>query len=54
MIGDRITELLGAGLDPDGKFGSDTWMAVGLFQESCRLKTDYIVGAKTVTELLKI
>ena len=53
VIGDYITELLGDGLDPDGKFGNDTRMVVGMFQEIRGLKIDYIVGAKTVTELLR-
>lgn len=53
VIGNRITELLGASLDSDGKFGAATRMAVGLFQEICGLKMDYIAGTKTVTELLK-
>ncbi len=54
VIGDQITELLGFGLHPDGKFGADTRLAVGLLQESCGLKMDYIVGTKTVTELLRV
>ncbi len=54
VIGAQITELLGNGINPDGKFGADTQLAVGLFQESRNLKMDYIVGAKTVTELLKV
>lgn len=53
LIGDGIVELLGAGIEPDGKFGADTRMAVGLLQESHGLRMDYVVGAKTVTELLK-
>ena len=54
VIGDQIAKLLGNGINPDGKFGADTRLAVGLFQESRKLKMDYIVGAKTVTELLKV
>lgn len=53
VIGDTIVELLENPLDPDGKLGADTRMAVGLFQEMRGLKMDYMVGAKTVTELLK-
>lgn len=53
VIGDRIVELLGAGLDADGKLGADTRAAVGLLQEIRGLGRDYIVGVKTVTELLK-
>lgn len=52
-IGDSITELLGSGLEADGKLGADTRLAVGLFQEMHGLKVDYMVGAKTVTELLR-
>lgn len=54
VIGDSITELLGAGLEADGKLGADTRLAVRLFQEMCGLKVDYMVGAKTVTELLRL
>lgn len=53
VIGDSITELLGKPLVPDGKLGADTRMAIGLFQEMRGLKADYIVGIKTVTELLR-
>jgi len=53
VIGDSITELLGAGLETDGKLGADTRMAIGIFQEIRGLKADYIVGVKTVTELLR-
>lgn len=53
VIGDRIVELLEKPLEPDGRLGADTRMAVGLFQEMRGLKSDYIAGAKTVTELLK-
>lgn len=54
VIGDSITELIGAGLEADGKLGADTRLVVGLFQEMCGLKVDYMVGAKTVTELLRL
>lgn len=53
VIGDSIVELLGAGLEADGKLGADTRMAVGLFQEMRELKMDYVAGPKTVTELLR-
>lgn len=53
VIGGVIVELLGEGLEADGKLGADTRLAVGLFQEMLGLKQDYIVGAKTVTELLR-
>lgn len=53
VIGDGIVELLGEPLEPDGKLGADTRMAVGLFQEVRGLKMDYVAGVKTVTELLK-
>ena len=56
LIGDSIKELLGHtltnGKDPDGKYGADVRLAVGLFQELRGLKIDYKAGPKTVTELL--
>lgn len=54
VIGDSIVQLLGAGLEADGKLGADTRLAVGLFQEMRGLKMDYMVGVKTVTELLRV
>lgn len=51
VIGDSIVQLLGAGLEADGKLGADTRLAVGLFQEMRGLKVDYVAGVKTVTEL---
>lgn len=53
VIGDSIVELLGAGLEADGKLGADTRLVVGLFQEVRGLKMDYVAGVKTVTELLR-
>ncbi len=53
VIGDQITERLGAGLEADGKLGADTRLAVGLFQEIRGFKMDYVAGVKTVTELLR-
>lgn len=53
VIGDSIIELLERPLEPDGRLGADTRMAVGLLQEIRGLKVDYVVGVKTVTELLK-
>ena len=53
VIGDSIVEILGKPLEPDGKLGADTRMAVGLYQEMRGLKMDYVVGEKTVTELLR-
>lgn len=53
VIGDSIVELLGAGLEADGKLGADTRLAVGLFQEMKGLKMDCVAGVKTVTELLR-
>lgn len=53
VIGGSIVELLGNPLDTDGKLGTDTRMAVGLFQEMKGLKADYVAGVKTVTELLR-
>lgn len=54
VAGSQIVELLGAeyGLTADGKFGNDTRLAVGLFQEMRGLKLDYKVGVNTITELL--
>ena len=56
VAGPQIAELLGAeyGLTADGKFGNDTRLAVGLFQEIRNLKPDYKVGIDTITELLSI
>lgn len=53
VIGPQIVELLGTeyGLEADGKFGNDTRLAVGLFQEIRGLKLDYKVGINTITEL---
>lgn len=53
VIGDSIVELLGAGLEADGKLGANTRMVIGLFQEMRGLKMDYVAGPKTVTELLR-
>lgn len=53
VIGDSIVELLGSGLEADGKLGADTRMAVGLFQGIRGLKQDYVAGPRTVTELLR-
>ena len=54
VIGPQIVELLKTeyGLEADGKFGNDTRLAVGLFQEIRGLKQDYKVGVNTITELL--
>ena len=54
VIGPQIVELLKTeyGLEADGKFGNDTRLAVGLFQEIRGLKLDYKVGVNTITELL--
>lgn len=54
VIGNDIIELLGEPLDPDGKLGADTRLAIGLFQEMRGLAQDYIVGVKTITELLAV
>ena len=53
VIGDSIVESLGEGLEADGELGTNTRSAVGLFQEIRGLTQDYIVGVKTVTELLR-
>lgn len=52
VIGNDINELLGTALEPDGKLGADTRLAIGLFQEMRGLEQDYIAGVKTITELL--
>ena len=56
LIGDSIQELLGHtltnGKNPDGKYGADVRLAVGLFQKLRGLQIDYKAGPKTVTELL--
>lgn len=56
VIGPQIVKLLGTeyGLEADGKFGNDTRLAVGLFQEIRGLKLDYKVGVNTITELLYV
>lgn len=54
VIGNNIIELLGEALEPDGKLGTDTRLAIGLFQEMKGLDLDYIAGINTITELLKI
>ena len=56
VIGDSIKALLGhtltEGMLPDGKYGSDVRLAVGLLQELRGLEKDYKAGSKTITELL--
>ncbi len=56
VIGDCIKILLGHTLTegrlPDGKYGNDVRLAVGLLQEMRGLAKDYIAGPKTITELL--
>ena len=56
VIGDSIKVLLGHTLTegrlPDGKYGNDVRLAVGLLQELRGLTKDYIAGPKTITELL--
>ena len=55
LVGDLITQELGHGVsnngDPDGKYGNDTAVAVGLFQWSRGLKQDQMAGVDTITEL---
>lgn len=53
VIGDSIVSLLGNPLEPDGKLGADTRLAVGLYQEMRGMKMDYVAGPKTVAELLR-
>lgn len=52
VIGNDIIDLLGRALEPDGKLGADTRLAIGLFQEKRGLIQDYIAGVNTITELL--
>ena len=52
LIGDRIIALIGHLLTEDGRFGNDTRLAVGLWQELNGLKVDYICGPATITSLL--
>lgn len=52
LIGDRITALLGHLLTEDGRFGNDTRLIVGLWQELHGLKVDYICGPATIASLL--
>lgn len=54
LIGNNLIAFLGKPLHPDGKLGTDTRLAIGLFQEIRNLRQDYIAGAMTVTELLKV
>lgn len=52
LIGDRIIALIGHLLTEDGRFGNDTKLIVGLWQEMHGLKVDYICGPETITSLL--
>lgn len=52
VIGNDLIELLGKALDPDGRLGADTRLAIGLYQEKRGLKQDYIAGIDTITALL--
>lgn len=52
LIGDRIIALIGHLLTEDGRFGNDTRLVVGLWQEMHGLKVDYICGPATITSLL--
>ena len=52
LIGDRIIALIGHLLTEDGRFGNDTRLVVGLWQELHGLKVDYICGPATITSLL--
>lgn len=56
LIGDSIEQLLGhtltKGKDPDGLFGADVRLAVGLFQELQGLTSDYVAGRNTISALL--
>ncbi|MBU9739318.1 GH25 family lysozyme [Diplocloster agilis] len=52
LIGDRIIALIGHLLTEDGRYGNDTRLIVGLWQELRGLKMDYICGPATITSLL--
>ncbi|MBU9746594.1 hypothetical protein KTH81_22490 [Lachnospiraceae bacterium ASD3451] len=52
LIGDRIIALIGHLLTEDGRYGNDTRLVVGLWQELRGLKMDYICGPATITSLL--
>lgn len=58
LIGDNINSLIGhtltSGKEPDGLFGNDVWLAVGLFQEMQGLNSDHVVGRKTIIALLTV
>lgn len=55
LVGDLIIQELGHGVsnngDPDGKYGNDTAVAVGLFQWARGLRQDRMAGVDTITEL---
>lgn len=55
VSGNAFIHLLpgGEGLKPDGYFGNDTRLAVGIFQESCGLDPDCIAGPATILALLR-
>lgn len=56
LIGDSIKQLLGhtltEGKNPDGLFGADVRLAVGLFQEQQCWDPDYVAGRNTISALL--
>lgn len=52
LIGDRIIALIGHLLTEDGRFGNDTRLIVGLWQELHGLKMDNICGPETIKSLL--
>lgn len=52
VIGNDLIELLGKALEPDGKLGADTRLAIGLYQDMRGLQQDYIAGVNTITALL--
>ena len=56
LIGESIKELIGhtltGGKNPDGFFGNDVWLAVGLFQEMQGLDPDHVAGRNTIRALL--
>ena len=55
LVGDLIMQELGHGVsndgDPDGKYGNDTAIGVGIFQWARGLRQDKMAGVDTITEL---
>lgn len=52
LIQDEIVKKLGHELSTDGKYGNDTRVIVGLWQEIAGLAVDFKAGVDTITSLL--